>query len=77
MFDINNIQYNQASGQYTCCCQCNSPQDAEFLVASYTHISKIFSMSGEMFQRGSVAYIGAGTREDVCRIAECINRQIR
>lgn len=77
MFDINNIQYNQASGQYTCCCQCNSPQGAEFLVASCTHISKMLSMSGEMFCRGSAAYIGAGTREDVYRIAVCINQQLR
>lgn len=77
MFNINDIQYNQRSGQYTCSCKCKSSQDAEILVASYNHISKMLSMSGEMFQRGSVAYIGAGTREDVYRIAERINRQIR
>lgn len=76
MFDINYIEYNPTTKQYTCCCQCASPQDAQNLVASNLNISRMLSMSGEMFHHGSAAYIGAGIREDVIRIAKRINSQL-
>ena len=72
MFDINNIQYNQYTGQYTCCCQMNSPDEAKNLVASYIRISRMVP-AGEMFQHGSAAYIGAGSADDVRKVAGAIN----
>lgn len=73
MFDINNIQYNQASGQYTCCCQCNSSQDADYLCAKYTMLPKQFDIVGEIYSRGSTAIIGTSNPKAATAIASCIN----
>ena len=77
MFDITNIQYNSTTKQYTCCCQCDSPHDAENLVAGNIYLARMLSMSGEMFSRGSTAYIGAGIKEDVLNIANAINSNLK
>lgn len=73
MFDINNIQYNQASGQYTCCCQCNSSQDAEYICAKYMMIARTFDTVGELYNRGSIAIIGATNKNAAQTIASYIN----
>lgn len=41
MFDLNNIVYSPECGQYICSCQCASSSDAENLVASWIHISRV------------------------------------
>ena len=76
MFNIENIKQNPNTKQWICCCKCDSSQAAENLVASNLNISRMLSMSGEMFHRGSTAYIGAGVREDVIKIAEHIKSRL-
>lgn len=73
MFDINNIQYNQAFGQYTCCCQCNSSQDAEYLCAKYTMLPKQFDIVGEIYSKGSNVIIGTSNPKAATDIASYIN----
>lgn len=46
MFDINNISFDRHSGMHICICPCDSPHDAEYLVAKYIGISRMFSISG-------------------------------
>ena len=77
MFDINDIPYNSENKQYTCKCQCASPQDAETLYASNLHISRMLSVTGEMFPDGSTVYIRAGKSEDVIKIAKYINSRLK
>lgn len=77
MFDINQISCDPNSGMHICSCPCNSPQDAKYLVASCIHISRMLSMSGNMYIKGSIAYIEAYLPDDVIRIANCINEQIQ
>lgn len=73
MFDIKNILYNSDRRQYLCGYFCNSPDEAQTVVANNIHLSRILSMSGEMFSDGNIAYIGAGTANDVRNIAVGIN----
>lgn len=73
MFDINNISFDRNSGMHICICPCNSPHDAECLVAKYIGISRMFSISGQMYHRGSNAYIEAYLSNDVAKIASHIN----
>ena len=73
MFDVNNILYSHDRRQYLCEYLCNSPDEAQTVVANNIRISRILSVSGEMFPDGNIAYIGAGTANDVRRIAEGIN----
>lgn len=73
MFDINNIQYDRNSEMHICICQCDSPHDAEYLVAKYIGISRMFSMSGQMYHSGSNAYIEAYYPNEVAKIARYIN----
>lgn len=73
MFDINKILCDRNSGMHICICPCNSPHDAEYLVAKYIDISRMFSMSGSMYHRGSDAYIEAYSHDEVVRIASYIN----
>lgn len=72
MFDIKMISYNKTTGQYTCSCQCSSPSDAKELCAKYISISRMVS-AGEMYQSGSTAIIGAGSADDVQKVANVIN----
>lgn len=73
MFDINNISFDRNSGMHICICPCDSPHDAEYLVAKYIGISRMFSISGQMYHRGSNAYIEAYLYNDVAKIASYIN----
>lgn len=73
MFDINNISFDLNSGMHTCICPCDSPHDAEYMVAKYIGISRMFSISGQMYHRGSNAYIEAYLSNDVAKIASYIN----
>ena len=73
MFDINNIQYNPTSGQYICSCQCNSSQDAEYICAKYIMIARSFDVVGELYNRGSIAIIGATSKNAAQTIASYIN----
>ncbi len=73
MFDINRISYDHNSGMHICICPCTSPQDAEYLVAKYIGVSRMFSISGQMYHRGSNAYIEAYLPDDVAKIASYIN----
>ncbi len=73
MFDINNILSDRNSGMHICICPCDSPHDAEYLVAKYIGISRMFSISGQMYHRGSNAYIEAYLYNDVAKIASYIN----
>ncbi len=73
MFDINNISSDRNSGMHICICPCDSPHDAEYLVAKYIGISRMFSISGQMYHRGSNAYIEAYLYNDVAKIASYIN----
>lgn len=76
MFDINNISFDRHSGMHICICPCDSPHDAEYLVAKYIGISRMFSISGQMYHRGSKAYIEAYSYDEVVRIANYINHQL-
>lgn len=76
MFDIENIIPDPRTKQYICSCRCSSPQNAEYLVASYIGISRMFSMSGSMYSQGPVAYIEAGSYDEVTHIAAYINQRI-
>lgn len=73
MFDISRISYDHNSGMHICICPCNSPQDAENLVAKYIGISRMLSISGQMYRRGANAYIEAYLPNDVAKIANHIN----
>lgn len=73
MFDINNIQYNQTTKQYTCCYQCDSPQDAEYLCAKYTMLPKKFDIVGEINCKGSTVIIGTSNPKAAVAIASSIN----
>lgn len=73
MFDINNIQYNQTTKQYTCCCQCGSLQDAEYICAKYIMAARTFDPVGEIHSRGSIAIIGASNQNAATNIASYIN----
>lgn len=73
MFDVNDIKYNKLTEQYICYCQRDSQQDAEYLVAKYIPISRRLSMTGNMYNKGSVAYIEAYLYDDVVKIANYIN----
>lgn len=77
MFDTNNISQDQRTGQYICSCKCSSSQDAKYIVASYIAISRMFSISGNMYDKGPVAYIEAGSYDEVARIANYVNQQIK
>lgn len=76
MFDINRILYDHNSEMHICICPCNSPHDAEYLVAKYIGISRMFSISGSMYYKGSDAYIEAYSYDEVVRIANYINQQL-
>lgn len=76
MFDINRILYDHNSGMHICICPCTSPQDAEYLVAKYIGISRMFSISGSMYHKGSDAHIEAYSYDEVVRIANYINQQL-
>ena len=73
MFDINKISRNRNSGMHICIYPCNSPQDAEYLVAKHIDVSRMFSPSGSMYPRGANASIEAYLLDDVVRIASYIN----
>lgn len=76
MFDVENIIFDPRTQQYTCSCQCSSPQGAEYLVASYIGISRMFSISGSMYNQGPIAYIEAGSYDEITHIADYINQRI-
>ncbi len=71
MFDIEHIYENL--GQYICCCQCDSLQDAEFICAKYSTLPKKFDIVGEIFPKGSTAIIGASHPTATVNIASYIN----
>lgn len=73
MFDIDNIQYNPDTMQYTCCCQCNSSQDAEYICAKYLMVARTFDTVGELYSRGATAIIGATNVKAAQNIAYYIN----
>lgn len=73
MFDIENIKQNPNTKQWICCCQCDSPQDAEYLCVKYTMLPKQFDIAGEIYSRGSTAIIGTSNLKAVTTIASCIN----
>lgn len=70
MFDINNIQYNPTTKQYTCCCQCGSSQDAKYLCAKYTMLPKQFDIVGEIYNRESTVIIGTLLNQ---RVNSCLD----
>lgn len=73
MFDVDRIQYDHKTGMHICICPCNTQQDAEYLVAKYIGVSRMLSPSGQMYYRGSNAYIEAYLPNDVAQIASYIN----
>lgn len=73
MFNINKISCDRNSGMHICICPCNSQRDAEYLVAKYIGISRMLSPSGNMYHRGTDAYIEAYLYDDVAKIAKYIN----
>ncbi len=73
MFDINNISFDCNSEMHICICPCNSPQNAEYLVAKYLRISRMLSITGNMYRKGANAYIEAYLYNDVAKIASYIN----
>lgn len=73
MFDTGNIQQNPGTMQWICACQCNSAADAEYLCAKYMIIARSFDTVGELYNRDSVAYIGASTQQAAETIANYIN----
>lgn len=73
MFDIDNIQYNSNTKQFLCSCQCNSSQDAEYICAKYIMIARTFDTVGELYNKGSIAIIGATSKKAAQTIASYIN----
>lgn len=73
MFDIDNIQYNSNTKQFLCYCQCNSSRDAEYICAKYITTARTFDIVGELYNRGSIAIIGATSKNAAKAIASYIN----
>lgn len=73
MFDIDNIQYNPDTRQYTCCCQCDSSQNAKQICSKYLMVTRTFDTVGELYSRGATAIIGATNVKAAQNIAYYIN----